>query len=136
METNKTLKQIEEIAWKARYWAEWTAAEEDFDESLVGLCVRTSGRIVKDLRSIGQNASICILSNPDDYYHQHAIVHCGDYYIDVTATQFDSMNKKVEISKNMHSDYRDWDIILETDNVDEVKQHQCRERWPMEQIID
>lgn len=82
-----TLSEIRDLAVMVRRWADLSAEQYDcYDETLCGMCAIASAELFRLLVRRGVPAKLQIVHNNG---LGHVCVIVNDYFIDVTATQFD-----------------------------------------------
>jgi hypothetical protein len=121
------LRKVRRIARAARKWAEEYAEYKGMHRDLMCLCAIASAELHKKLRKEKQPSILC-------ENREHCFVMCGDYVVDITATQFgiqeDIYIRKHEVVK-AQSFYR---INNEFSSVKKLREHQKKEGWPRDQI--
>jgi hypothetical protein len=128
--TPEDLKKIELIAIKARVWAEDFARRNGFSYNLGCMCAIASAHLFTELQEAGIEATI-------SYNTRHCFVRCGEYLVDITATQFAHNNHKdVEIVKYKNrTKHLYWTTQRKYTSIDKLRMTQQRVGWPENQWV-
>lgn len=123
------IRRIEKWGWFVRGWAEEVHADPD----LSCACALVSTRLHHCLQADGLDAKVIVKPIYDvNGLARHAFVLCGDWLVDVTATQFGPGYRKVEIHPYPCS-YDIWSepLIAELETEEEIDAY--FQDWPREQ---
>lgn len=136
LRNKRKLRQIKAIAYDVRRWAEClydTSCHEDWSPDLCGLCAIASGELTNRLQAAGYPARIAIGFG-------HCWVEVCGYYLDVTATQFNSSQIFPDVVmtplanvpsrlKRFQKSRKDYAYKL-FDSVEDAQDHMANLGWP------
>lgn len=130
--------KIKEIAIQARSWAESYQLKHSkhFPECLSSLCAIASSYLSHQLTQNNIENSIAFC---DTDRVAHFFVICQDKVIDITATQFSSRLKSVEIRDIISIDLKDtnfWETTYIFNTPGEILEYQKQSNWIKEQRVD
>ena len=126
--TPENLQKIELIARKARVWAEGFAQRNGFDSNLRCVCAIASAHLFTVLQKAGIDCFIA-------YNGEHCFVRCGEYLVDITASQFlYNRHKDVEIIKYKNrAKHSYWITRRKYVSIEHLRMTQRNVGWPENQ---
>lgn len=126
------LERVTVVAQDVRDWVELRAQRVN-NYDLNGFCAIAAGQLHKKLTNIGIDAKISLRNQ---WGECHAFVVVDDHVIDVTATQFQEFeNTPIVILHIKEAEvYSFYCTDNEFKNSVELRKHQQRDKWPINQI--
>lgn len=131
----EVLSKINVAAMKGRSWIEANLNKSHFRSDYCGACAWASTYILHRLHQEGIDAYVAISRIPGG---QHAFVVTKDYYVDVTATQFQDnktfIPEVIVVSRKKPPEYYWQDVMARLRTPAGVVRFTKKPRWPDEQI--